>query len=1326
MEHVKSNVGKRRTSIKLSGISMSDNLKSLGVFYLFFFIASSFNFLHGQCGSLICNGGTQNNPLEVSVNDFCEVVLIPDVILEAEQTCPGAKRLTVRDKNGKLLGDALDFLSVDVAAYIGQILSVTVTDQNTGVFCVGFIRISDFRPPVFENCPDVVVTCLSDTSAALVGLPLVSDNCDSKLKVTFSDVLVPFGCTNLNNAATITRTWRAVDDSGNSATCEQTITLQRPNLLNVEFPDDVQLDCENPETNPLITGKPILEDSILQNGGLCNLEITFSDDVTPLCGETEFQIVREWTVRDNCTGVEVSDLQIILVLDETGPEIICPGTIYAKTVSGQCYATVNLPRPQISDNCDGAPSLVVTTSYGAVGLGPHSFVPVGIHSVQYIAIDECGSTSMCSAMLIVEDDEEPTAVCNEAAVSISSAGIALVKADVFNEGSTDNCSDELYFKVKRLATASCYNGDDSPAAGVQEWFDDKAAFCCEEVGDEVMITLRVYEIDPGPGPVNPSREAPGGDLFGHFSECSVAVNVQDRIGPSITCPADRAVDCSVDLSDLSIFGSPIVSENCDYKVTESVNYRLDDCGYGFIDRTFTATDDSGNKNSCTQVITIVNGDPYVASDIKWPENYTSYDCGALVDPDNLPLGFNKPVVSTEKCGRLTVHYEDDLYDIAEPACYKILRYWSIVDWCAYDPEFPERGGRFNHVQVIKILDNEAPILECPENLIVGIDGNCESAFVNVPVVTATDCNPDVIITNNSPYAVRGGADASGTYPLGRTTITFTATDGCGNTTTCEVTVNVIDNKPPAPVCIVGLSVNLSMMNGTQMAIVEAKSFNSGSIDNCTDKSDLKFTIRRSITNGPSLEPPTTDRLIFTCEDARKSHLIEFWATDQAGNSDYCETFLLVQDLNDICPPRTSNGMIAGGIQTESGKMVEGVVVKINNGNAFEIFTNLDGHYELGELPHGLDYTIIPQKNDDPLNGVSTLDLVLITQHILGIKKFDSPYKIIAGDVDKSGKITTLDLIRLRKMILNITREFPNGNTSWRFIRADHKFTNPQEPYIGYFPELMNVNDFFGNEMKIDFIGVKVGDVNNSAVPSSFYGGPQTRSFNENWTIAFQNVEVEGGTTFEVPVVAGTWREITGFQFGLSFDPEKVELIEVVPGEIDGISEENFGMKEVDNGLITTSWNSGESVIIEKGSNLFTLKFVSYEPFTLSDILQLSERNLHAEAYDADQMEMGIQIDHLQANAPVLQGNSKRLEVYQNRPNPFSDRTNIPFQLSQSGIVSLRVYDSTGKMIYSSKQTFESGYNQISLDGNKLNGTGLLYYQLETNGEVVTKKMLFNR
>ncbi|MBK6950141.1 MAG: hypothetical protein IPH16_20530 [Haliscomenobacter sp.] len=224
--------------------------------------------------------------------------------------------------------------------------------------------------------------------------------------------------------------------------------------------------------------------------------------------------------------------------------------------------------PSINDSCDPDATFIVSTSFGKVGLGPHYYVPVGIHQITYTALDACGNTDVCFTTLTVKDDERPTAICDdEVVISLNETGTAIAAARVFDEGSKDNCVKTLYYKVRRMDIGGCdsLNGDDSAFTGYQEWFDDVVFFCCEDVGPTLIpVILRVYTVNPGPGPIDPAREAEGGDLFGKFNECMSMVRIKDPIPPAVFCPEDATVECTEDLTDLSCFGSPVILSGCGY------------------------------------------------------------------------------------------------------------------------------------------------------------------------------------------------------------------------------------------------------------------------------------------------------------------------------------------------------------------------------------------------------------------------------------------------------------------------------------------------------------------------------------------------------------------------------------------------------------------------------------------------------------------------------------------------------------------------------------------------------------------------------------------
>jgi len=82
------------------------------------------------------------------------------------------------------------------------------------------ITVVDTTPPAV-NCPaDVTLECPADTSVEANGSATASDTCSS-VTITHTDQWQS-GC---GNTGIMTRTWTAVDESGNSTTCVQTITV---------------------------------------------------------------------------------------------------------------------------------------------------------------------------------------------------------------------------------------------------------------------------------------------------------------------------------------------------------------------------------------------------------------------------------------------------------------------------------------------------------------------------------------------------------------------------------------------------------------------------------------------------------------------------------------------------------------------------------------------------------------------------------------------------------------------------------------------------------------------------------------------------------------------------------------------------------------------------------------------------------------------------------------------------------------------------------------------------------------------------------------------
>lgn len=171
--------------------------------------------------------------------------------------------------------------------------------------------------------------------------------------------------------------------------------------------------------------------------------------------------------------------------------------------------------------------------------------------------------------------------------------------------------------------------------------------------------------------------------------------------------------------------------------------------------------------------------------------------------------------------------------------------------------------------------------------------------------------------------------------------------------------------------------------------------------------------------------------------------------------------------------------LTGQVYTPESEPINNVTMSMSGDFNFDENTNHLGAYAFTAVPSSQDVTLTPSKNNDVSNGVSIFDVILIKGHILGIvgETFDSPYQYLAADVNGSGTVSLLDIIFIKRVITNEADSFPTGQ-SWRFVPADYVFPDPQNPYSS--PEERNYIPLIQDHLNEDFIGVKLGDVNNTA------------------------------------------------------------------------------------------------------------------------------------------------------------------------------------------------------------------------------------------------------
>ena len=1257
----------------------------------------SHNTAFSQYCTMVCNDN-----LNYSVGNECSVTVRYDQILEDgdnSYTCSPngwqAFTIDVMDEQGKVLPTSPTI----PYEYVGRTLTVKVKHWATGNNCWATINLQDKIPPRLTCPPDVAVACTQSTDPSVTGQPTVTD-CGAGTSVTFEDVFTDLDCG--NPIGKITRIWTAVDLHGNKSQCSQIITITRPNINDVLFPankDDITdpaISCvavngDANRTNPEFTGYPTINGQPITgiSGDICKLNADFEDQIIDGCSGS-YKIIRTWTVLNWCTSEVQTGIQIIKVEDDTPPIISVPADLTVGTQTTECFANVPLLPASVNDACSDDITVRITSPFNTInGNGGTLFdIPVGIHTITYEATDACNNTASQSLQLTVVDDDPPIVVCNdETVVSLSGDGTATVFASSFDGGSYDNCClDKLL--VRRIGDAD---------------FGLSVNFECAD--EEVMIELQAT------------------DCNGNANTCMINVSIQDRVEPTIICPPDQTIDCEADFTDLSQFGQPQVVDNCGFDIVETSELDLDNCGIGTIKRTWTAMGSNGGVTACTQTISVINATPWNANNnqIVWPQDYETSECliASSLNPEDLPAGFNEPTfIGDNGCALVATNYEDLILEIEPPACFKILRTWTVIDWCQYEVNATDGRGRWEFEQVIKVIDNTKPTFGVmPTDFTVDMLNEACGGTVNIPNVGVSDCNPNATITAQGALGQGFGPFFNvmpGAYPT-----TYIATDGCGNSITQDVTIFVRDARKPTPICVDGVTVNIKAgTNGGDPEVeVWAVDLDAKSFDNCTQETDLEFRIRRF---DPALTtPPGSTNITFTCDELGTQQ-VEVWVLDANGNADFCITSVNVQDNDNRCSGGLGDpdGQIAlsGKITTESGDAVSEVSVQITHPDKDPYLTGNDGQFSYEQLPGNLDYALIPEKDTAPKNGVTTLDIIKIRKHIIELEKFDSPYKYIAADVDQSGFVSTLDLIHTRKLILGLIEEFPN-NESWRFLPVDHSLDEGENPLLTDFPEIAIVPSESKNKTNVDFIAIKIGDIDYSAQSNGLVVA-QDRNNREPLLFDVENKQFKAGEVVNVVFKANQFNAILGYQFELEFNAEIIDYQSFNKGVITSFGVDNLGTNQVEKGLIKASWDEIEGLSFEDGTTLFAFQFIAKKTGKLSEVLSLDTRGLAPQAYNQQEEIYEVQLNFGQSNQSV-----EKAELLQNQPNPFSAQTAIRFNLPKAQKITLSIFDVRGKTLKVYNGDFAKGQHEIIVNKNELPGIGLMYYALETENDRLVKKMI---
>lgn len=658
----------------------------------------------------------------------------------------------------------------------------TGTDDcgNTGE-CIQIISIQDDLAPTISCAPDITIDCEVSTMPSSTGEPTSTDNCTLMPQLNYSDEIINSACA---QQYVINRTWTTTDDCGNFTTCMQMISVTdtSPPILN----------CPNVTSPVSCPSTPVFGTATATDACDPAVEITFSTVTIAGSCPQEYTMIRTWTATDAC-GNSTTCSRTIVVEDNTPPVLTCPTV----TSPISCPANPSFPPATATDECDANVDISFVTT---IANGPCPQQRTITRT--WTATDYCGNTATCSRSIIVQDITPPVITCpsvitpiqcNETPVFGDATAMDACDAVVTITFETVTTPGSCNYSVTRIWTATDDCGNSSTCSRTIEVIDtDPPTITCPAVTSPVECTIGAsfgnatasdlcdpsveisFSADTIPGSCPQLYIITGTwtatDDCGNTATCTRVVVVEDNSPPTIVCPPGVTINCG-DNSLPSATGSATATDNCDPSVSISYSDEITNgpCPQSStISRSWQGIDDCGNAKICVQLITIQDITPPV---ITCPASMT-INCGENTLPAN-----TGSATATDNCDlNASITFSDSISLTTCPQT--IFRKWVATDAC---------GNKDNCIQTIIIDDTEGPTITCPADITVTYPANTSPS--NTGTATGSDnCTSTVSITyTDTPASTEDCPPANIIYR------TWTATDDCDNTSTCQQSILIEDS-----------------------------------------------------------------------------------------------------------------------------------------------------------------------------------------------------------------------------------------------------------------------------------------------------------------------------------------------------------------------------------------------------------------------------------------------------------------------------------------------------------------------------------------------------
>lgn len=753
------------------------------------------------------NSATCSAQITIQDNTLPEA-LCQDVTLQLDAN--GNASLTANEvDNGSNDACGIANLEVSPTAWncndVTNIATLTVTDNNSNQStCTATISLDDSTPPI-AICQDVTLQLDANGNATLAAAD-VNDGSNDACGIANLEVNpTAWACTNATNIATLTVT----DNSNNAASCTATITVE-DNIPPMALCQDVTLQLD-------ANGMATLTENDINNGsndacGIASLSVSPTD-----WGCTNLVNIGTLIVTDN-NGNSSSCDATITVEDNVAPEALCQDVTLQLDANGSATLAPNEVDNGSSDACGIANLSVSPTLWSCTNAGNIASLTV---------TDVNGNSSSCDAVITVEDNVAPEALCQDVTLQLDANGSAALMANQIDNGSNDACGianlsvDPSAWACTNASntgnlTVTDNNGNASTCSATVTIQDNIAPVAlCQNVTLQLDAngdaTLSANEVDNGSNDacgianlavdpvawncndVQNTATLTATDNNGNQSTCTATITLEDSTLPVALC---QDVTLQLDANgNASLMANQVDDGSNDACgiANLSVNPILWGCTNPTNTATLTVTDNSGNTSTCTATISVEDNIPPVALCLDITVELDASGNGSLTanDIDN---------GSNDACGIQSTTASPQSFTCAEVGAVSV--FLTVTD---------NNGNISSCLSKVVVEDNIKPSISCPADVSLDSDpGQCGTQ-VTIPVATATDncgvvwlkARVREVDANGDPLSTWSSFqnDQSGFYAAGRYQVQWRAKDAADNRKNCSFFVEINDTEGPDAVCL---------------------------------------------------------------------------------------------------------------------------------------------------------------------------------------------------------------------------------------------------------------------------------------------------------------------------------------------------------------------------------------------------------------------------------------------------------------------------------------------------------------------------------------------